>query len=65
MNQAKQTTSTGFFKRHQWRLILISALILLAGALAWRYYESRYPSWYEEVRLSDGRIITIHQKREY
>ena len=52
-------------KRYQWRLLLIGALIVVAGALVWRYYDSRYPSWYEEVRLSDGRIITIHQKREY
>ena len=65
MTPANQTIKTGFFKRHQWRLALNGTLILIAGALAWRYYDSRYPSWYEEVRLSDGRIITIHQKREY
>ena len=65
MTPANQTIKTGFFKRHQWRLILIGALIVVAGVLAWRYYDGRYPSWYEEVRLSDGRIITIHQKREY
>lgn len=65
MTSANQTTTPGFFKRYQWRLVLIGTLIAVAGALAWRYYDSRYPSWYEEVRLSDGRIITIHQKREY
>lgn len=65
MTSLTQTVKPGFFKRNQWRLILISALLLIVSVLAWRYYESRYPSWYEEVRLSDGRIITIHQKREY
>lgn len=65
MTSLTQTVKPGFLKRNQWRLILISALLLIASVLAWRYYESRYPSWYEEVRLSDGRIITIHQKREY
>jgi hypothetical protein len=32
--------------------------------VGWTYYNHRYPSWYEEVRLSDGRVITIHQKHE-
>jgi hypothetical protein len=40
-------------------------VLSLAAWLGWSYYQSRYPSWYEEVQLSDGRIITIHQKREY
>ncbi len=65
MTSLTQTVKAGFLKRNQWRLMSISVLLFIAAVLAWRYYESRYPSWYEEVRLSDGRIITIHQKREY
>ena len=38
--------------------------MLLAVWVGWSFYQSRYPSWYEEVRLLDGRIITVHQKRE-
>ncbi len=65
MTLTNQAITTGFFKRNQWRLLFIGALILISCALTWRYYDSRYPSWYEEVRLSDSRIVTIHQKREY
>lgn len=41
------------------------ALAAVATFVGWNIYQKRYPSWYEEVQLSDGRIITIHQKREY
>lgn len=41
------------------------ALAGVASFVGWNIYQQRYPSWYEEVRLSDGRIVTIHQKREY
>lgn len=45
---------------------LVGLMVLVAAVVGgWNYYTNRYPSWYEEVRLSDGRIITIHQKREY
>jgi len=46
-------------------LLLALAVIGAIAAVAWHFYQKRYPSWYEEVRLSDGRIITIHQKRQY
>lgn len=49
-----------------WLLVAIGLLVLgAAAAVGWNWYQKRYPSWYEEVRLSDGRVITIHQKREY
>lgn len=35
------------------------------GWFAWRWYDNRYPTWDEEVQLSDGRVIVITQKREY
>ncbi len=47
--------------------ILVLLVLFSVGStwLGWSYYDRRYPSWYEEVRLSDGRVITIHQKRQY
>jgi len=38
---------------------------LAAAWLAWSYYDSRYPSWEEEVQLSDGRVVVVRQKRQY
>lgn len=55
----------GIVRRNPWRLILGGTAVLVAVIGAWLYYNGRYPSWYEEVRLSDGRVITIHQKHEY
>ena len=37
---------------------------MVAAVLRWLYVDDRYPSWYQEVRLSDGRVITIHQRHE-
>lgn len=65
MNNPDRPIKAGFSQRYRWRLILASVILLIAGVAAWQYHDSRYPSWYEEVRLSDGRIITIHQKHEY
>ncbi len=65
MSAANTSAKASFVQRNQWRLILGAAVLLLAIFLGWKYYASRYPSWYEEVRLSDGRVITIHQKHEY
>lgn len=56
-------SSTGSVRR--WMLIPIGVALLIAGAAAWTYYKQRYPAWYEEVRLSDGRVITIRQEHEY
>ncbi|WP_439588564.1 hypothetical protein [Hydrogenophaga sp.] len=53
-------------KPFPWLPLVLSLLVLGASAVwGWNWYQKRYPSWYEEVRLSDGRVITIHQKREY
>ncbi len=53
-------------KPFPWLLVAIGLLVLgAAAAVGWNWYQKRYPSWYEEVRLSDGRVITIHQKREH
>lgn len=45
---------------------VLAALGIAAAAwLAWNWYDTRYPSWKEEVQLSDGRVITVKQKRQY
>ena len=63
MNKASVRSSS---KPFPWLLVAIGLLVLgAAAAVGWNWYQKRYPSWYEEVRLSDGRVITIHQKREY
>lgn len=49
-----------------WLMLLLGLVIggvALAFGMSW--YQTRYPSWYEEIRLSDGRVITVHQKREF
>lgn len=48
----------------KWTIGVALLVIGLVALLGWSYYQNRYPSWDEEVRLSDGRIISIHQKRE-
>jgi len=65
MSNGNTPVKAGFVQRNQWLLVLGAAVMLLVIFLGWKYYDSRYPSWYEEVRLSDGRVITIHQKHEY
>lgn len=65
MRTGNTPVKAGFVQRNQWRLILGGVILLLAALLGWKYYDNRYPTWYEEVRLSDGRVITIHQKHEY
>ena len=45
--------------------VLLSGLLVCAGIwLAWQWYQSRYPTWKEEVQLSDGRVIVVEQKHE-
>ena len=39
-------------------------MLVIAG-IAYAGYDRRNPSWREEVRLSDGRVIWIRQKHEY
>lgn len=65
MNKEITPVEAGFVQRNKWRLMLGVVILSLAALIGWKVYDGRYPSWYEEVRLSDGRIITIHQKHEY
>lgn len=65
MNSPKTAAATdSFLRRYRLHLMAGMAVALVATVLGWLYYDSRYPSWYEEVRLSDGRVITIHQRHE-
>lgn len=45
-------------------LALTLAATAVGGYSSWKYYQERYPSWLEEVQLSDGRRISIEQKHE-
>jgi len=63
----KFTLGSGFgtlVRRHRGPLLAGLAIAVVATVLGWLYVDDRYPSWYEEVRLSDGRVITIHQRHE-
>jgi hypothetical protein len=54
MNTPKTAAGTGsFLRRYRLHLMAGKAVALVAAVLGWLYYDSRYPSWYEEVRLSD------------
>lgn len=44
---------------------LTFAFFALSGFAGWQWHEKQYPSWQEEVQLSDGRVVTITQKRKY
>ena len=42
----------------------VTALALIAWTANW-LYSARYPSWKETVVLTDGRKVTVTQKRDY
>lgn len=66
MSETDESVNVGFAQRRRRRsLILAGVILLVAGVAAWQYYDSRYPSWYEEVELPGGRKVTVEQKREY
>jgi hypothetical protein len=65
MNTANRVSRVGVLQRNRWALVLVGLLLVCATLVAWKYYDHRYPNWSEEVRLSDGRVITIHQRHEF
>lgn len=65
MNTFSSSFVRDFVRRNRLLLAIWIAALSLGVFWGWSYYDSRYPSWYEEVRLSDGRVVTIHQKHEY
>lgn len=51
-------------KRLNLWLLLAALLGCGVGWIAWQWYQTRYPTWHEEVQLSDGRVIVVKQKHE-
>ena len=51
--------------RHPYGWYALAMIALVAAGIAYAVYDRRNPSWREEVRLSDGRVIWIKQKHEY
>ncbi len=49
------------WKRRSIASFLVVALI---GGLGWLYIDYRFPSWDEEVMLSDGRMLIVHRRQE-
>lgn len=41
-----------------------AALLLVVGAIALQWYQHHFPSWDEEVQLSDGRMIIVHRAQK-
>ena len=52
-------------RRHPYRWYALAMIALVAAGIAYAVYDRRNPSWREEVRLSDGRVIWIKQKHQY
>lgn len=50
------------WKRRSIASFLVVALI---GGLGWLYIDYRFPSWDEEVMLSDGRMLIVHRQQEF
>jgi hypothetical protein len=46
-------------------LIGVALAITLITWIGSRWYDNRYPTWREEVQLSDGRIVVVKQKHQY
>lgn len=40
-------------------LLTIPAVVV--SFIGWQWYQTHFPSWDEEVQLSDGRLITVHR----
>lgn len=59
-----KNAAKAYISRHGWHISSILLLLLFGVAGIWTYYEARYPQWSEEVQLTDGRVIVIHQKQE-
>jgi hypothetical protein len=55
----------GFVQRNQWRLIVGGVILLLLAVLGWQWYQQHFPSWNEEVQLSDGRMIIVHRAHKF
>lgn len=53
-------------KRSQMRRWAIAGTaLLIVVSLAYSWYDSRFPSWKEEVLLTDGRKVVVTQRRDF
>ncbi len=44
---------------------LCAGASLLIGVIAWQWYWQHFPSWDEEVLLTDGRIASVHRATKF
>ncbi len=62
MNQPTATKS----RRGLWfGLIAIAIALCVAAALYWRWYDKTRMRWVEDVRLPDGRVVTLTRYQEF
>jgi hypothetical protein len=65
MGEANSASSRSFPRRQPYGWYAVALILLVIAGIAYAWYDRRHPSWREEVRLSDGRVIWIRQKHEY
>ena len=41
------------------------AVLGLVGVMGWQWYQQHFPSWDEEVQLSDGRMLIVHRSHKF
>jgi hypothetical protein len=58
------TEKTTFIQRNRIRLIMGFVVFSLI-ALGWQWYQRHFPSWDEEVQLSDGRMLIVHRAHKF
>jgi hypothetical protein len=62
--QPKAVTPSAWTWRRK-AAVVLSSIVIVIGGLGWLWYVDRFPSWEEEVMLSDGRMIMVNRKQEY
>lgn len=50
---------------HRRTWFVAAVAVAAISALSYLWYDYRFPSWKEEVRLPDGRTIVVRQKRDF
>lgn len=60
MSDSANTTTS---RKHIW--YRIAAALIVSAVLGYLWYDYRFPSWKEEVKLPDGRTIVVKQQRDF
>lgn len=47
------------------KTVVWTLMFLIVGVLGWQWYQRHFPSWDEEVQLSDGRMIIVHRAHKF